>query len=156
MLIIIRQISTCFEERAVGYQHPECKVRAHPSLEGPARIKKGRNGNGCRVLQSYPRLYENSLQPKLMHTKKIALPSCLKKIIPTEKLPVQALARLEFGEHLLSMLGLADTVKLKVAKNLPPSEGSARAGIAGGSNANAFRNSYMWEASTGILNVHGT
>ncbi|CAM9214228.1 unnamed protein product [Scytosiphon promiscuus] len=76
------------------------------------------------------------------------------QIIPTEKLPVQALARLEFGEHLLSVLGLADTVKLQIAKNLPPSEGPAGDGVAGGPNANAFRNSYMWEAASGILHVH--
>lgn len=82
-------------------------------------------------------------------------PFLSKKIIPTEKLPIQALARLEFGEHLLSVLGLADTVKLKVAKNLPPSETTARGGVAGGANANAFRNSYMWEATSGVLHVHG-
>ncbi|CAM9391146.1 unnamed protein product [Pylaiella littoralis] len=69
-------------------------------------------------------------------------------IIPRGQLPIQALARLSFGEHLLSVLGLADTVKLEAAKNLPPS-------VQGGeTNANAFRNSYLWKASTGVLNVH--
>lgn len=67
------------------------------------------------------------------------------QIISREELPVQALARLEFGEHLLSVLGLAGTVTLKIAKNLPP--------VA--TNANAFRNSYLWEMSTGVLNLHG-
>eukprot|EP00752_Nemacystus_decipiens_P010330 g9202.t1 len=66
------------------------------------------------------------------------------KVITNDELPVQALARLEFGEHLLSVLGLAGTVKLKVAKNLPP--------VA--TNANAFRNSYLWDMSTGVLHLH--
>lgn len=72
------------------------------------------------------------------------------KIIPREKLPVQTLARLDFGEHLLSVLGLAETVKVAAAKNLPP----APAGK-GDTNANAFRNSYLWDMSTGVLSVHG-
>lgn len=65
--------------------------------------------------------------------------------IAREELPVQALARLEFGEHLLSVLGLAGSVKLKIAKNLPP--------VA--TNDNAFRNSYLWDMSTGVLHLHG-
>lgn len=69
----------------------------------------------------------------------------IQQVITREELPVQALARLEFGEHLLSVLGLAGTVKLKVAKNLPP--------VA--TNANAFRNSYLWDMSTGFLYLHG-
>lgn len=72
-------------------------------------------------------------------------PHPIQQVITREELPVQALARLEFGEHLLSVLGLAGTVKLKVAKNLPP--------VA--TNANAFRNSYLWDMSTGVLHLHG-
>lgn len=69
---------------------------------------------------------------------------------------MQALARLGFGEHLLSVLGLADTVKLQVAKNLPPTDVPSQGNGTGGRlNANAFRNSYLWEASTGVLNLHG-
>lgn len=69
----------------------------------------------------------------------------IQQVIKKEELPVQALARLEFGEHLLSVLGLAGTVTLRVAKNLPP--------VA--TNANAFRNSYHWDMSTGVLHLHG-
>lgn len=71
---------------------------------------------------------------------------------------MQALARLEFGEHLLSMLGLAGTIKLEVAKNLPPAlftGDSGSGGRGGGINANAFRNSYLWKSSTGVLYIHG-
>ncbi len=74
------------------------------------------------------------------------------KVIPRENLPVQMLARLDFGKHLLSVLGLAETVKLAAAKNLPPVPAAGK----GETNANAFRNSYLWEMSTGVLCVHGT
>lgn len=91
--------------------------------------------------------YEAIQRPSVVFTPVTPLQ---RKIIPRGQLPIQALARLSFGEHLLSVLGLADTVKLEAAKNLPPS-------VQGGeTNANAFRNSYLWKASTGVLNVHGT
>lgn len=77
------------------------------------------------------------------------------KVIPRAKLPVQALARLEFGEHLLAVLGLADTVTVQVAKNLPPVLMTASGGRAAGNNSNAFRNSYLWDAATRVLNLHG-
>lgn len=84
------------------------------------------------------------------------------QVVPREGLPVQALARLEFGEHLLAMLGLDGTVKLQVAKNLPPAllagTGRTGGGVDGrdeGANANAFRNSYLWNANTGVLYLHG-
>ena len=87
--------------------------------------------------------------PRISH----ALP----KVVPRESLPVQAIARLEFGEHLLSVLGLGDTVELQVAKNLPPAllAGSTGSGDGGGINANAFRNSYLWQVDKGVLHVHG-
>lgn len=85
--------------------------------------------------------------------------TCLLQVIPRDSLPVQALARVEFGEHLLSVLGLADTVTLQVAKNLPPALLARGHGGAGGgdgpANANAFRNTYLWDAGIGVLYVHG-
>lgn len=66
---------------------------------------------------------------------------------------MQALTRLEFGEQLLNVLGLGDTVALQVANNLPPKLLARASG--GGGGANAFRNSYMWDAGAGVLYVHG-
>lgn len=76
-------------------------------------------------------------------------------------LPIQVLARLEFGENLLSMLGLGNTVELTVAQNLPPARPreSERTGDSSGriaaNNANAFRNSYLWDPTARALYVHG-
>lgn len=83
------------------------------------------------------------------------------QVLERSSLPAQALARLEFGEHLVSMLGLGDAVKLEVAQNLPPARlragGSAKdSDDESGVNANAFRNSYRWDPAAGVLYVHGT
>lgn len=81
-------------------------------------------------------------------------------MVARDKLPVQSFTRLQFGEHLLSVLGLEGRVTLQVAKKLPPamtsgSDGGGGRGAAGGTNANAFRNSYLWNPNEGVLYIHG-
>lgn len=73
------------------------------------------------------------------------------------ELPVQAIARVEFGEHLLSVLGLKNNVKLQMVKNLPAAllDTGGKIGGPDKTNANAFRNSYLWDPSNGTLYVHG-
>lgn len=61
---------------------------------------------------------------------------------------------------MLSMLGLGNTVELIVAQNLPParpreSERTSDSGRIGANNANAFRNSYLWDPTARALYVHG-
>ncbi|CAM9109123.1 unnamed protein product [Discosporangium mesarthrocarpum] len=83
------------------------------------------------------------------------------KVIPRDSLPVQVLARLEFGERLISVLGMSSKIRVEIAQNLPPC-GELRGGAGGRTemrgegttNSNAFRNSYLWDESAGILYVH--
>ncbi|KAG5175439.1 hypothetical protein JKP88DRAFT_145767, partial [Tribonema minus] len=68
------------------------------------------------------------------------------ELMPRAALPPQALSRLDFGEHLLAVLGLgASRMRVEVARSLPPPPPDS---------GNAFRNSYLWDADARALYVH--
>jgi trimeric autotransporter adhesin len=71
--------------------------------------------------------------------------SAVLEVVPLDSLPVQARSRLEFGEHLYTVLGLRDSVTVAVARSLPPPPEHS---------TNAFRSSYWWDAAAKTLYVH--
>lgn len=133
----------------VGLIHREISIAKNPGDPLPAR--------STRLLSMPP-----STPPTTPNPTSLLAPRspCFlsNKILQRTELPIQALARVKFGEHLLSVLGLKNTVKLQLVKNLPAAHLDTRSVIGGPdkTNANAFRNSYMWDPSNGTLYVHGT
>jgi trimeric autotransporter adhesin len=71
--------------------------------------------------------------------------SAVLEVLPLDSLPVQARSRLEFGEHLYTVLRLRDSVTVAVARSLPPPPEQS---------TNAFRSSYYWDAAAKTLYVH--